>query len=144
MTATTDQITDASAHACAPSSLEFAALPAPGAELAGGRFAGVTTTKEGLHCAVVLLPEQASDITWREAKEWAASLGGQLPTRPAAALLYALCKPLLRPKWHWTCEEDEDDASSAWICTFSYGLQGGSLKGCRGSAVAVRLIPIAS
>ena len=122
--------------------IEFAALPSLGEELAGGRFVGIITTVSGVHCAVVLLPAHAEDVTWEDAKAWAAEQGGELPTRPVAALLYALSKPALQPHWHWISDEYEFDASSAWRCNFYFGLQNGAYKSYEGCAVAVRLIPV--
>ncbi|MBN8749494.1 MAG: DUF1566 domain-containing protein [Variovorax sp.] len=133
-----------------PTALALAALPALGAPLAGGTFAGVITQKDGQHVAVVLLPAQAEDVAWQAAMDWATEQGGQLPTRPMAALLFANVKPQLRERWHWTNEtldlgdDDDDDASYAWICDFSYGGQSYDLKSYEGCAVAVRCIPLSA
>jgi len=121
-----------------------AALPAVSDAFHGGKFAGLTTQKDGTHVAVVLLPGRATDVTWAQAKEWAATAGGELPTRPIAALLYANLKPSLEPSWHWTSEEYEDDASGAWRCDFDDGHQGYGHQSFEGSAVAVRCIPLSS
>lgn len=121
-------------------SITLATLPALGADLEGGTFAGLTTQKDGAHCAVVLLPEKGADLTWKKALAWAAKQGGELPSRPVAALLFASVKDKLDPRWHWTSEED--DASSAWGCDFYGGLQNDFHKSYEGSAVAVRLIPL--
>ena len=117
-------------------------LPAIGKPLDGGHFAGITTNPKGQHYAVVLLPEQGSDLTHAKAKAWAKKLGGELPTRPVAAMLFANLKKLLREEWHWTA--DTQGASSAWYCYFNYGYQHGHHKSDECSAVAVRLIPISS
>ncbi len=119
--------------------LSFATLPTLGADLEGGTFAGITTRKDGTHCAVILLPEKARDLTWKKAVAWATKQGGELPTRPVAALLFANVKDKLTPAWHWT--SDEYDASYAWSCGFNSG-QGFNLKSYEGGAVAVRLIPL--
>ncbi len=121
-------------------SITLASLPAMGADLDGGIFAGLTTQKDGTHCAVVLLPEQGEKLTWKKAMNWAKKLGAELPSRPVAALLFANVKTQLRPVWHWTGEED--DASYAWSCGFDDGYQGNDRKSYEGSAVAVRLIPL--
>ena len=118
--------------------LSLAQLPALGAPLEGGSFAGITTQPDGTHCAVVLLPAQGTDLDWPAAKAWAADQGGELPSRPVAALLYANVKAQLRPRWHWTA--DEDGASYAWHCYFDNGLQDGYHKSYEGGSVAVRLI----
>ena len=124
--------------------IKFATLPALGQELAGGRFTGIITTTDGAHCAVVLLPGYAEGVTWERAKAWAAEQGGELPTRPVAALLYALSKPALQPHWHWISDEYEFDASSAWRCHFDNGSQLSNHKAYEGYAVAVRQIPVDS
>ena len=115
-------------------------LPALGADLDGGTFAGLTTRPDGTHCAVVLLPSLGEDLTWAKAKAWAKKQGGELPSRPVAALLFANVKPSLSPRWHWTT--DEYDGSCAWHCYFHYGDQSYYHKSYEGSAVAVRLIPL--
>jgi hypothetical protein len=122
--------------------MNLASLPALGTALEGGIFAGLTTRKDGTHCAVVLLPAHKKDINWKDAKAWAEEQGGELPTRTVAALLYANVKDQLKPRWHWTSEEHELAASYAWYFTFNYGNQSDDHKSYEGSAVAVRLIPL--
>ena len=123
------------------STISLADLPAIGGDLEGGTFAGLTTTPAGAHVAVILLPGAGTDLTWTKAKAWAKKQGGELPSRPVAALLFANVKRALQPQWHWTGEEE--DASSAWLCGFSYGTQIiGFHKSYEGGAVAVRQIPL--
>lgn len=122
--------------------IPFDQLPALGAPLDGGAFAGITTQPDGTHVAVVLLPGRGEDLTHAKATTWAAEQGGQLPTRPVAALLFANIKSLLQPEWNW-CQETFG-ASCAWICYFGDGYQHDGRKSFEGSAVAVRLIPISS
>jgi len=128
----------------------FAAIAtlALGADLDGGKFAGVTTLKDGTHCAVVVLPNKADKhLEWDAAMTWAKEAGGQLPTRPVAALLYANAKDQFERTWYWTSDElqadtgYEDDASFAWYCNF-LGHQSNNRKSAEGAAVAVRLIPL--
>lgn len=120
--------------------LTIATLPALGEPLENGTFAGITTKPDGTHHAVVLLPDQGTDLTWKKALNWAKKLDAELPTRPVAALLFANVKAKLQPRWHWTSEAY--DASYAWHCYFNHGDQGITHKSSEGSAVAVRLIPI--
>lgn len=120
--------------------IDLASLPPIGKSIDGGTFAGLTTKPDGTHCAVVLLPGTGTDLTWTKAKAWAKKQGGELPSRPVAALLFANVKASLQPRWHWT--SDEYDASSAWTCYFSYGCQYGFHESYEGSAVAVRYIKI--
>ena len=122
------------------STISLASLPAIGADLEGGIFAGLTTKPDGTHYAVVLLPGAGTDLTWTKAKAWAKKQGGELPSRPVAALLFANVKASLQPRWHWTHEEF--DASYAWLCYFHGGTQYGHHKSYEGGAVAVRQIPL--
>lgn len=120
--------------------LSFAALPAVGSDLDGGTFAGVTTSKSGMHHAVVLLPDHGTKLTWKKAMNWAEKLNAELPNRPIATLLFANLKAKLTPNWHWT--RDQEDASYAWYCHFFNGYIGNNHKSYKGCAVAVRLIPL--
>lgn len=123
-----------------PATIPFASLPTLGAALEDGTFAGITTRPDGTHCAVILLPAMGEDLTWKAAKAWAVEHGGELPTRPVAALLFANVQPALSPVWHWTA--DEYNASYAWDCHFGHGLQSCNHKDDERAAVAVRLIPL--
>ncbi len=120
--------------------MKFSDLPKIGTALHGGTFAGLTTKKNGTHCAVILLPDQGTDLTWKKACNWAQKLEAELPSRPVAALLFANVKDQLRPKWHWTSESY--DASYAWNYSFNVNDQGNNHKSYEDAAVAVRLIPI--
>ena len=122
--------------------IEFSNLPTLGAPLAGGIFVGVITQPDGTHAALALLPDRAEDITWQAATEWAEKLGGQLPTRPMAAMVFANTQERPQRGWHWSCETYEQDASYAWDCNFGYGYQSHGPKIYEGSAVAVRTIPL--
>ena len=117
-------------------------LPALGKDLDGGIFVGATTQADGAHVAVALLPDRAQDLTWQAAKDWAASLNAQLPTRPMVALIIANTQDRPQTGWHWTNDEIKWNASYAWHCGFHDGYQTGYLKSYEGAAVAVRLIPI--
>jgi hypothetical protein len=123
-------------------SIQFTNLPALGAEFEGGKFAGITTQKDGTHVAVILLPNKAQELIWKKAMNWAEKLKAELPSRPVAALLFANVKSELDPKWHWTNETHQDDSSSAWGCYFHDGHQYDYHKSYDGCAVVVRLIPL--
>lgn len=132
-----------SESATAVAVLTIASLPAVGQPLEGGIFAGVITTKEGAHCAVVLLADKPdARPPWKKAMTWAAQVGGRLPSRPVAAMLYANCKAQFEAAWHWT--SDEFDGSYAWRCGFSHGGQYYHHKSFEGCARAVRLIHLSA
>lgn len=120
--------------------LTLAMLPALGEALDGGIFAGITTTEEGVHVAIVLLPARGKDMTWQAAQEWAKKQGGVLPSRPVAAILFANAKKHLPREWHWTSEAN--GATCAWCCGFHGGSQYGYGRSTKLSSVAVRLIQI--
>lgn len=127
----------------------FASLPPLGQPLESGTFCGIVTAKDGTHHGVVLLDDKpVKRLTWKAAQDWAASVGGQLPTRPVSAQLYANSKARFGATWYWTGDSleadtgDEDDASFAWSCDFFGGTQSYRHKSAGGAAVAVRLIPL--
>ena len=108
----------------------------------GERYAGVVLDADGKTMQhLVLLPQRPEGkLNWQDAIDWATSVGGHLPTRQEQALLYANCKPHLEPYWHWSSEALESDASYAWYCDFSFGLQLSYHKSYEGAAVAVRRV----
>ncbi len=117
-------------------------LPALGAPLDGGIFVGLVTQPDGTHAAVTLLPDHATSMNWQAATDWASSLNAQLPTRQMMCAIRANTQDRPQTGWHWTCEEHEYDASSAWGCDFTTGYQDYGPKSYEGSAVAVRLIQV--
>jgi hypothetical protein len=105
----------------------------------GERYAGLVLDSDGLASHhLVLLPSAAEDVSWQDAKTWAASAGGELPTRQEQALLYANLKSEFEPRWYWSGQEHESDSSCAWNQVFNYGYQGGIGKSCQARARAVR------
>ena len=108
----------------------------------GEHYAGVVLDEAGqvAHHLVLMAQRPDKKLTWQAANEWAASVGGALPTRQEQALLYANCKPHLKPEWHWSSETHADDASFAWHCYFFDGLQLDYHKSYEGAAVAVRRV----
>jgi hypothetical protein len=121
--------------------LTLATLPALKQPLDAGLFAGVITQPDGKHCAVVLLADKpAQRLAWKDAMAWADSVGGQLPTRPVAAMLFANAKDQFEEALHWTSESW--DGSFAWRQDFSYGTQFSNHESYEGRARAVRLIQL--
>jgi hypothetical protein len=118
-------------------------FPEVSIELAPGeRYAGAVLTETGHidHHLVLMAARPEGKLQWQAAMDWAASVGGDLPSRQEQALLYANCKPHLKQEWHWSNETHENDASYAWDCLFSNGSQDYYHKSFEGSAVAVRRI----
>ena len=108
----------------------------------GERYAGMVLDQDGtlLHHLVLMAQRPNGKLNWKDATAWAESIVGTLPNRQEQALLYANCKPHLKPEWHWSSETHEEDASYAWNCYFIYGHQGYYHKSYDGCAVAVRRI----
>ena len=122
-------------------SIAFAALPPIGQPLEGCIFAGITTQKDGTHVAVVLLADKPDfELTWKDAMDWAEKVGGQLPTRPVAAMLFANAKDQFEAEWHWTSETY--GGSLAWFQSFRDGSQSWYRQDFTGCARAVRMIPL--
>jgi hypothetical protein len=106
----------------------------------GEHYAGVVLNEDGTvkHHLVLMAAKPDDTLEWEEAKAWAASVGGSLPDRQEAALIYANCKPHVEAVWHWTSERHETNASYAWDCYFGSGTQGCSTTSASGAARAVR------
>lgn len=133
--------TDARPSTEAPPRLSFNALPPLRSPLMGGIFAGVTTTPDGTHHAVVLLPgAPPTQLDWKSAMAWADEIKASLPSRPVAAMLFANVLDEFRGEWHWTCEEL--NGSLAWGQHFGHGTQFYYPKSYEGRARAVRLIQL--
>ncbi|HBD35949.1 MAG TPA: hypothetical protein DC084_20440, partial [Cupriavidus sp.] len=95
----------------------------------GERYAGLILGKdgeEGYH--LVLLPGEVEDKTWEQAKEWAASIGGELPNRREQSLLYANLGEQFKSAWYWSGTQSESTSNHAWRQYFGAGSQYYDLK----------------
>ncbi len=108
----------------------------------GEHYSGSALDDEGQHKyhLVEMAARPPTKLNHQAAMAWAASIGGTLPTRQELSLLFANCKPHLKPECHWGCETHEDDASFAWFCYFTGGGVGYDRKCYEGAAVAVRRV----
>ena len=91
---------------------------------------------------LILLPSEATSITWPDALTWAEQAGGALPTRQEQALLYVNLKPHFKGAWCWSSEQHAGYEGCAWIQDFNEGTQYLSGKGYKRRARAVRRVPI--
>jgi len=100
-------------------------LPESHIELSHGEhYAGVILGKEGESSYhLILLPEDKEPGKWKEAMDWAKSIGGELPTRREQSLLFANLKEQLQEAWYWSGVQHASDADSAWGQTFDNGYQ---------------------
>lgn len=128
-----------------PQALTATPLPSLGQPLAGGLYAGITTGKDGAPYALILLPDKpADDLTWSAARDWAAGLGADLPSRPEAALLFAFLPDAFEKNWHWTGETCSWSSFAAWLQNFNGGSQFNFRKSYAARARAVRRLLLQS
>ncbi len=109
----------------------------------GERYAGLILDEEGTPTHhLILLPGDVESMTFDAAAEWAATIGGELPTRSEQALLYANCKAQFERDWYWSGEQHAADSINAWGQMFHDGTQDYGGKSYEGRARAVRRLPI--
>ncbi len=104
----------------------------------GEHYAGLILGKDGQpDHHVVLLNGEAEQVSWAAALAWAASNGGQLPSRRELALLYANLREHFQRVWYWSSEPQEPRAQLVWGQNFTmYG------RPFRGRARAIRRLLI--
>lgn len=90
---------------------------------------------------VILLPGDNDDASWQQQNEWAASIGGELPTRLEQALLWKNCREHFKKEWYWFGEEHAS-AGWAWCQNFTIGIQHNYLQTVQLRARAVRRLII--
>jgi hypothetical protein len=108
----------------------------------GEQYAGLILGKNG--CPdhhLILLPGDAQEVTWSAAREWAATAGGELPTRRELSLLFANLKEEFERVWYWSSEQSEARSQLVWGQNFTSGIQTMYGRPFRGRARAVRRLP---
>jgi len=110
-------------------------------ELAEGeRYVGATVDPEGNLTHVILLPGEKK-ATWKSALKWAASIGGDLPTRLEQSLMHAHAKDAFEPDHYWArCASITQ--GYAWCQYFGSGFQFSFSTGFKLRARAVRRLII--
>ena len=108
-----------------------------GAKGLHGIYAGIARGVDGDHILEVL-DEAPKALPWKEALEWAKSVGGELPTRKEQALMFANVPELFQPAAYWSSEQYASDAEFAWYQGFLNGFQNFTLKSAEFRARAVR------
>lgn len=89
---------------------------------------------------VILLPGDSDNANHEAQREWAKSIGGDLPTRIEQAMLWDRYRDQFENDWYWSCEYNE--AGSAWVQNFLDGGQGYSYSGIKSRARAVRRVKV--
>ena len=111
-------------------------------ELAEGeRYVGATVDPEGNLTHVILLPGEKK-ATWKSALKWAASIGGDLPTRLEQSLMHAHAKDAFEPDHYWSNSQHAVYSVYAWYQYFGIGNQGYSDTNFKLRARAVRRLII--
>jgi len=109
---------------------------------AGEEYIGSIINSDGSAHAIILLPGDHNDINWADANDWAARIGGSLPTRVEQALLYANHRNQFEQRAYWSCEQHADAAGYAWSQYFSSGDQSNYYTNGKLRARAVRRVAI--
>ena len=120
-------------------------LPTASIELRPGeQYAGLVLKDDGTpsHHLVLMAARPDERLAWQAANDWAAAVGGTLPTGREQSLIHAHCRAHIKHAWHWSSESFEEDALRAGCCNFNYGYRGVEIKSFEFCAVAVRRIPI--
>lgn len=119
-------------------------LPRIHSTYAGGEVMGVVMGENGQpdYLLIDLGVEPKNNVTWGEAKTWAASVGGDLPTRREQAVMFGnRLEGQYKPRWYWSGEAHASEPSWAWVQYFFNGTQYDGRKANRTRARAVRRVP---
>jgi formylglycine-generating enzyme required for sulfatase activity len=109
----------------------------------GEHYAGIVLDGDGAPSHhLILLPGDADDVTWDQAKAFAADAGGELPTRREQALLFANLKGQFEPRYYWSSEQHAANDDYAWGQGFNGGTQLNNVKSASLRARAVRRLTI--
>jgi hypothetical protein len=110
----------------------------------GEQYAGIILGKDGQpdHHLILLSAVPGSGLNWSKAKQWASTIGGELPTRNEQSLLFANLKHQFDAAWYWSGEQDAAGPGYAWVQDFGYGGQYDLRKSYEYRARAVRRLLI--
>jgi len=109
----------------------------------GEQYAGIILGKNGQSDHhLILLPGQASDVTFAQAQEFATKAGGELPHRREQSLLYANLKEEFEDLWYWSGEQHAAHSDFAWFQHFYDGFQSDVHEGFKLRVRAVRRLII--
>lgn len=106
----------------------------------GEVYVGMIGDPQGNAYHLILLPGDDGERNWKDSKEWAASIGGDLPSRVEQAMLWANCRGEFKRDWYWSNEAE--GSGWAWFQRFDYGGQDPYVQYSRFRARAVRRLSI--
>jgi hypothetical protein len=104
----------------------------------GETYAGALINPDGTGHHIIILPTLLPKLTWDKSLKAAADAGGDLPSRPEAAHIFAQVKERPQSGWHWTNEQYAGNTTCAWLQYFSNGDQIDWLKDGEFPALLVR------
>jgi hypothetical protein len=89
----------------------------------GEIYAGAIITPDGTGNHVILLDGDNDEADWETQKEWAKSIGGDLPDRVEQALLFKHLKDRFKEDWYWSNTQHASISGYAWYQYFYNGSQ---------------------
>lgn len=109
----------------------------------GETYIGAIGDKSGDVYHLILLPGDADHAPHAKQAKWAKSIGGELPNKLEAMMLFVHAKDQFQDAAYWTGEtfidpDDEDDDAWAWYQGFGDGRQDYNRKNDALRARAVR------
>lgn len=113
----------------------------------GEIYIGAIGNKDGEVYHLILLPGDNVRATHADQLGWAKSIGGDLPNKLEAMMLFVHAKDQFEPDAYWTNEtfidpDDPEDDAWAWYQYFGDGNQGFTHKFYEFRARAFRRLPI--
>lgn len=109
----------------------------------GEIYAGLILGKEGQNdYHLVLLPDDAGDVSWTLACSWAGRHGGALPNCRELSLLFANLREQFQRQWYWSSEQHPTRIQLVWGENFASGIQTAYGRQYRGHARAVRRVSV--
>lgn len=108
----------------------------------GEIYIGAIGDKSGEVYHLVLLPGDNDSAPHAQQIEWAKSIGGELPNKLEAMMLFVHAKDQFKKEAYWTGETLIDPDAWAWYQYFGNGGQDYDLKNYALRARAVRRLPI--
>jgi len=122
---------------------DLVTLPSASPTIADGEtYIGAIINADGTGYHIILLPGDHDDAPWAAAIDWAASIGGELPSRIEQALLYANHKDQFKREWYWSSDQHAAYTGYAWCQRFGLGNQNNYDTHSKLRARAVRRVPI--
>lgn len=106
----------------------------------GETYVGITLHDDKPHHLILLTGDEKKN--WKDAGAWAKKLGGVLPSRMDALVLFERAKNKFEGAWYWTGQEVAGDADFAWIAFFYGGCQDWFRKSSDSRCRAVRRVTI--